>query len=248
MLLFYEQLFIDAWNPEYNISKIAGRIEMNDYVRNKISNSKMGHTVSESARKAISERMKGKQYSKGHKVPYESRKILSAINTGKIASDETKRKMSESHKGNQCAKGYKFSVEQRKNVSLANKGRKMPDKTRNALYIANKGNNYGAGHKMPDKTRNALYLANKGHIVSEETRKAISIANKGKARSDEFRKTISARMQGNQYAKGDNSIGVNLMDNDPGDTYVPDGTGTYEGSETTITYDTEGDQHCEVNE
>lgn len=34
---------------------------------------------------------------------------------------------------------------------------------------------------------------------------------------------------------------------DEGDWY-PDGTGTYEGGDTTITYDTDGDQHIEVTE
>lgn len=32
------------------------------------------------------------------------------------------------------------------------------------------------------------------------------------------------------------------------DSCEPDGTGTYEGEDTSVWYDTDGDQHCEVNE
>jgi len=36
------------------------------------------------------------------------------------------------------------------------------------------------------------------------------------------------------------------MDDNPGD-WQPDGTGTYVGEETTISYDVEGGQHVEIN-
>jgi hypothetical protein len=38
------------------------------------------------------------------------------------------------------------------------------------------------------------------------------------------------------------------MIKDPEEQYEPDGTGTYTNGETTITYDTDGDQHVEVND
>jgi len=33
------------------------------------------------------------------------------------------------------------------------------------------------------------------------------------------------------------------MDDNPGDIYEPDGTGIYEGNDSSIVYDTEGNQH-----
>ena len=42
LLLTKEQYYIDNLNSKYNISKIAGRIEMNDYIKKKISKSCKG--------------------------------------------------------------------------------------------------------------------------------------------------------------------------------------------------------------
>ena len=33
-----------------------------------------------------------------------------------------------------------------------------------------------------------------------------------------------------------------------GEVWYPDGTGAYEGEDSTITYDTDGDQHIEVKD
>lgn len=57
MQLFYEQILIDALNPFYNSSKLAGRVEMTQNVREKISKAQKAHFEKTENKTFISDRM-----------------------------------------------------------------------------------------------------------------------------------------------------------------------------------------------
>jgi len=79
MTLIYEQMYLDAMRPEYNIEKLAG--------------SHLGCKRSEETKCKMSAAQKG------HYTSEETRQKLITSHLGYIASDETKRKMSEATKG-----------------------------------------------------------------------------------------------------------------------------------------------------
>lgn len=103
-LLMYEQFYIDALNPYFNISPTAGNT--------------IGCKCSDETKKKISEKAKGR------KVSEETRTRMSLAHKGSQRSEETKLKMSESAKGNTNAKGYIPSEETREKIRLKKLGNK----------------------------------------------------------------------------------------------------------------------------
>lgn len=120
--------------------------------RQKMSDAKKGHKVSEETKKKLSESLKGKPHP--HK--------------GVSCSEETKQKISESNKGKEGYwKGKALSEEHKRKLSDTNKGKKpynMTDETRRKMAESKKG-----------KPSN-----HKGKAHSEETRRKLSEAIKGK--------------------------------------------------------------------
>jgi group I intron endonuclease len=86
----WEQFYIDLFNPEYNILKIAG--------------SSLGSNQSEESRVKISASMKGIPKSD------EAKAKMSAAKLGSKKSEETRAKMSASKKGNTYAKNHPNSI------------------------------------------------------------------------------------------------------------------------------------------
>lgn len=72
-------------------------------IRQKISNSKLGHIVTDESRLKMSKAKLGRSSPrKGIKLSKEARKKLSLSHIGKRPSIETRRKMGQSHKGSKC--------------------------------------------------------------------------------------------------------------------------------------------------
>ena len=76
MLINYEQQFLDFYSPEYNMSKVAGRVEITDELKTLRS-----------------------KINKGKPCRPETRAKLRAINIGRKATDKTKEKMSLTRRG-----------------------------------------------------------------------------------------------------------------------------------------------------
>ena len=108
LLLFYEQQFIDQWNPEYNECKIAGSI--------------LGTIMSEETRKRDS------LAHKGRKATEEAKKHISDGHKGIRHTDEERIKNSISHGGTgdinflNLSKGERWVITQRaKNLAKKSK-------------------------------------------------------------------------------------------------------------------------------
>ena len=105
MLLWYEQLAMDRWKPEYNMGDRAGRIEMTDNIRSKISNAMKGRTLSEEHKRnligivrSVETRRKMSESQIGKKRSDDAKRKMSEWQIGRKLSDERKRKMSEVQK------------------------------------------------------------------------------------------------------------------------------------------------------
>jgi len=86
-LIFYEQLCIDAYKPRLNMALIAGRTELTDATKAKISATWTGRKHTDEARAKMSAARKGVKHSP------ETRAKISASNTGKTHSAETRAKL-----------------------------------------------------------------------------------------------------------------------------------------------------------
>lgn len=105
-----EQFWIDALEPEYNVSRIAGRVEFTLEVRAKMSAAAIGKNISVETRAKMSAALKGKPKSPEHRA-----KLISAL-TGRQCSDETRAKIGAGNKGKIV------SAETRAKLSVALKG------------------------------------------------------------------------------------------------------------------------------
>lgn len=120
-LILYEQICLDFYKPEYNISKHADKtfnalgVKRSEETRSKISKAlmgknKQGHPQPEYVKQMISARMKGNR-----------------IWLGRNHSDESKRKMSEAQKGRPSPnKGGTISDAQKKFLSESRRGPNNP--------------------------------------------------------------------------------------------------------------------------
>lgn len=108
-LIYFEQRFIDYYNPEYNSSKTAGNC--------------LGYKHTEETRKKLSQVRIGNRNSVGSKGC-----------VGRVYSEETRRKISEAHKGNKYWAGKHHTEETKQKLAAAhlgkepaNKGKKFPE-------------------------------------------------------------------------------------------------------------------------
>lgn len=121
-LLEVEQKYLDIARNEtdkcYNLSFIAGKVEMTNEVRQKLSKAHTGKKLSEETRKKMSNRMKGVQLTLGYKHTEESKRKIGDWNRGGTITEEQKTQIS------QTLMGHSVSVETREKLRLANKGHK----------------------------------------------------------------------------------------------------------------------------
>jgi hypothetical protein len=120
-LIKNEQLFIDGFEPYFNIRKIAE------------SNIGLKFRWSEESRRKFSKSLLGKKKKPRGPMPDHIRERFKGINKGRKASLETKRKMSEAHMGNKYNLGHKASEETRKKLSRIHKGRKCSEESKKKM-------------------------------------------------------------------------------------------------------------------
>jgi len=152
MLLQYEQACLDCIKPRYNLSGIAGKIEMTPEVRAKISASNIGHNK--------------------YNCP-ERRRKLSEASRGRAVLPETRGKISASVK----ARGYRHPPEVVRRIANAARGRPLSEETRRKLSEAQKGKQMSDEHKA---NLRAGWVKRKaaGHTPSAEARKKMSEGGK----------------------------------------------------------------------
>jgi len=115
-LIKWEQVWMDALKPEYNMCKVAGSclgIKASDETRAKLSAVHKGRVLSDEHKAKMSAAQKGKVISEEHKAK------LSAAAKGRVISAETKAKLSAAQKGNTNGVGYKHSEENKAKISAA---------------------------------------------------------------------------------------------------------------------------------
>ena len=152
--LYYEQIFMDALHPEYNIAINA-------------TASMQGLHMPEKTKRKISDANKGRVFSE------ETRRKLSEANKGNVMSEEARKKIGEASKGHvPWNKGKRLSKETRAKMSEAHQN--ISEETRRKISEA------GVGRKASDETRRKIIESNKRRTVSEETRLKISESCKGK--------------------------------------------------------------------
>lgn len=158
-LIAYEQFYIDALDPWFNIRKIAE------------NNTGLKHTIE--TKKRISERLKGRiSPNKGRPMSEAAKMYLSEIFKGRHFSDKTKRKLSETQKGKSkyWLKGRKLSEEVIKKISDAKIGSKNP------MFGRPSPN---TGKVVSEKTREKIRLSQLGKHHSEDQNKKHSDLMKG---------------------------------------------------------------------
>jgi len=179
-LLFYEQRAIDAYDPEYNIAKVAGStlgVLLSEERKAKISAAHTGKKLaiprSEEYRAAISARVTGRKLSaeviakisaakKGRKLSEEHKRKIGAA--GKVAWDEGRRtrRKSPEHRAKIAASltGRKATPEHRANQAAAQRGSKRgpyrldPNKTEQRCNTAAHARQYissKSGIKLSDQ-------------------------------------------------------------------------------------------------
>ena len=152
MLLFYEQSFIDAWKPAYNMSKIAGRIEMTEEVCHKISVANRVENLSVESRERRSIAKMGNTYGAGHKMTDDNRAILMEMNIGNTYG---------------VGKGKPLTEERKQHLSEINMGRTHTEETKHIVSVSLLGNKRGMGNHN-----------HTGHKATEESRRGMSESQK----------------------------------------------------------------------
>lgn len=159
-LLQFEQYFIDLYNPEYNITHIAGRVEMTDSMKHKISESMtpdIRDHISKVQKGIPRPYMLGTQHAKGHRWSEHDKQRIAKQSTGRKHTDESKQKISMATVGNKRGQGHKWSEQEKQEIS-----------------IRMKGNKRRVGCRNSDKHKQAISNYMKTRGVSEETRRKTS--------------------------------------------------------------------------
>jgi len=140
-------------------------------------NNGSGYSLSEEARKNISEGHKDKKHSE------ETKRKIGIAHRGKIVSLETKEKISLSLLGkNHPMYGKHFSEEHRRKLSESQKGKIVSEETKKKISNANKGSipwNKGQTNIYRNETKEKMRRKAIGRKHSEETKRKISEAHKG---------------------------------------------------------------------
>ena len=169
-LLSYEQKYLDE-RPEYNLSFIAGKIEMTEDVKSKISLGNIGKPhgkkgpFSDEHKKNMSIALVARMASE------EERERVRERNRTRVWSEESRQKASIAQVGKTC------SAETKKKISATLTGRKFSDESRKRMSEAQRGNAKAVGHK------NAL-----GYKHTDETKKKISQSLIGNKRAQKGNK------------------------------------------------------------
>lgn len=121
-LLLVEQKYLNIARLEpdkcYNLSFIAGKIEMTDEVRQKLSRACKGRKLSDETKEKMRKRMLGIQLTLGMKHTEEAKRKIGDYNRGGTISEEQKEKISKT------LMGHSVSEETREKLRLSNKGHK----------------------------------------------------------------------------------------------------------------------------
>lgn len=132
----YEQALVDKWKPHYNIRKECvdsnRGLTYSDEHKRKISETLMGHSVSEETRVKISEKNKGKSPpNKGIPMSNEQKEKLEKYRKENPITDEVRKKISDSQKG-------RIQTEEtRKKISEAGLGRIFSEETKRKIGAKN---------------------------------------------------------------------------------------------------------------
>lgn len=194
----YEQLYVNIFNPAYNICKdcvdsLKGVLHSEEH-KAKISAANKGRYITEEWKAHLSAAHKGMVLSEehkakisaacmgktGHAISEATRAILSVANMGnknmlgKRHTDESKAIMSLARIGKM---GHPISEAQKAKLSANRKGKKrgaMSDECKAKIGAAHKGK------KRPDGTGKRISDALKGRKFSDATRKKLSLSHMGK--------------------------------------------------------------------
>jgi group I intron endonuclease len=172
-LLFYEQRFLDALKPEFNIFMTAGSAlgwKHTEESRAKLGVHRRGIRHSEETKAKISAAKLGKKLSEEHRAKL----------AGKVLSDEHKAKIGA------ASMGRAVSKETRAKLSVSLSG-----KVRSAEHSA-KLSAIAKGRVVSDETKKKQSLARTGQKRPPEFSKTMSEALKGRKFSDEWRAKLSA--------------------------------------------------------
>lgn len=143
-VLFYEQLVLDAYGPEYNICRIAGNIlglKRSDETRAKLSAARKKYVISDETRQKLSIAQSARVY------PRDVVEKIRTANTGQKRSAEARARMAAAQMGKTNAKGHRLSAEVRAKMSIARKGRTLTEDHRAKLSAANLGKKLSAEHR-----------------------------------------------------------------------------------------------------
>ena len=123
-LIQYEQIFIDKWNPYFNICKIAG--------------SALGIKRSIETCKKISEKAMGHQRNVGRKSPPHVIEKLANFNRNRIKTDLEKKHLSDGHMGIRPSSATRIKMGIKKIGNTNRLGIKASEETREKMRISGK--------------------------------------------------------------------------------------------------------------
>ena len=174
--------YYDSRNPQkgYNL-KTAEHHFHSEETKKKIGRGNKGKTVSDEAKKKISDTFKNKPDEFKHKMAEQ----MSERFSGKELSEEHKMKISQSEKGKIVSEETKrrmtiaklnMSEETKKKIGLASKGRRHSEETKRKMSKSRKGKYCGENHPMWGKSqskesRDKIGKAHTGLKHSEETKR-----------------------------------------------------------------------------
>ncbi len=150
--VMYEQAAMDAFDPEFNVARIAGSclgVKRSDETRAKLAAAKIGnqHTrgmkLSPEARAKIAAGKLGNTHTKGKPRSQEAVMATAAAHRGMKRSDETRQKIA------QKALGRRWSEESKAKLSAKTTGRKLSESHRATLI----GNQHAAGRVQTPEER-----------------------------------------------------------------------------------------------
>lgn len=153
------------------------------YGYNKDSGGKVNRTISEEAKRKMSEAKKGKpSWNKGLHWSEEMAQRLRLLQLGKHHTEETKAKMSRSRMGHPgWNKGRKHTEEHKAKISLGLKGRVASEKVRESIRARSIGNKYALGLVRSPETRLKMSIARRARITANKsTKEAMCISTNSK--------------------------------------------------------------------
>lgn len=155
-LLYYEQRALDYYKDKVGWRRM--------YNANPCAKSNLGRRMSAKAYAMLLERLKGNQYTKGHKLSEQHRAKIGIATTrrnlGSKLSEETKRKIGNANRGRIP------SAETRAKISAAGKGRLVSAETKAKLAASRRF----TGRRHSEESRRKISEKLKGRVFSDEER------------------------------------------------------------------------------